>query len=370
MGQFVLNENRKPPETEKAHDCLVSVIIPVFNEIQFLNEALESVLNQSYKRLEIIIIDDGSTDGSGEICDEYSLIDNRIRVIHQTNAGLSAARNIGLDIAKGDFIAFIDSDDAYHFRFIEIMVNTAVREKADIVVCKYSVHHTMKKMDISKFERTKMDRGGGVYNRIECINSLVDGDIDSFAWNKLYRRELWNNIRFPYGRVYEDFATTYKVINNSTILCTVDQPLYYYRKHEGSITGSFSQKNVEDRIIAGSEFISFIEENVPEIFTIEQLAKRQRSNLNAMIRLFLNYYNQNSRLKTLDKYGENLRHQIIDTGTGMNVKKCRLRTRIGYKMICYCPLVLTFLYRCYLIGDSQEVGRSPVRVPFMGLAIC
>ena len=130
---------------------LISVIIPVYNVRHYLKEALDSVIFQTYRNLEIIIIDDGSTDGSREICDDY-LDDSRVTVIHQKNKGLSAARNAGLDIMTGEYVAFLDSDDAYQSSFIEEMVNAIVREVADIVVCKYTVHSTVSEMDYSKTE--------------------------------------------------------------------------------------------------------------------------------------------------------------------------------------------------------------------------
>ena len=120
----------------------VSVIIPVYNVRPFLEEALDSVLNQTYKNLEIIIIDDGSTDGSGEICDEYAGRDNRIQVIHQDNGGLSAARNAGLDVMTGDLVAFLDPDDAYVDSFIETLVNAMAAEDVDLVICGCTVHYT------------------------------------------------------------------------------------------------------------------------------------------------------------------------------------------------------------------------------------
>lgn len=129
---------------------LVSVIIPVFNSKVYISEALDSVINQTYKNLEIIIIDDGSTDGSGKICDEYAEKDNRIRVFHQKNIGVSAARNAGLDLAAGDFLAFLDSDDAYELTFIDSMMTAMIQNNADIVMCRYTEHKTTGKMSFNR----------------------------------------------------------------------------------------------------------------------------------------------------------------------------------------------------------------------------
>ncbi len=122
------------------NSVLVSVIIPVFNTAQYLVEALDSAIHQTYEKLEIIIIDDGSTDDSGKMCDEYARIDERVVVVHQHNSGLSVARNVGLNMMTGEAVAFLDSDDAYHPDFIRIMVEALIREKTDLVVCRYITH--------------------------------------------------------------------------------------------------------------------------------------------------------------------------------------------------------------------------------------
>lgn len=141
------------------NNYLITVIIPVFNVKPYLIDALESVINQTYKRLEIIIIDDGSTDGSGEICDEYAQKDDRIRVVHQNNKGLSAARNVGLDLLSGDIIAFFDSDDIYHTDFIEKMVEAMLENNTDIVLCKYTRQRDIKGKGILTDDHKKQTTG-------------------------------------------------------------------------------------------------------------------------------------------------------------------------------------------------------------------
>lgn len=148
---------------QEVYEPLVSVIVPVFNVKPYLNEALDSVINQTYKNLEIILVDDGSTDGSGEICDEYSAHDKRFVVIHQENKGLSCARNTGLDLMKGELVAFIDSDDAYCPEFIRTMVDAMNHEKADVVMCKTAIIRTTKKLKITSRAKIspKNTVGGG-----------------------------------------------------------------------------------------------------------------------------------------------------------------------------------------------------------------
>lgn len=194
-------------------EMLVSIIIPVYNTAEYLAEALDSVINQSYKNIEIIIVDDGSTDGSGRICDEYASTDKRIIVFHQRNKGLSAARNYGLEVMKGEAVAFLDSDDAYLADYVNTMVKCLVEEEIDLVVCGYSYQKTSGRMDyISPQKRGPLIRQGRYYHD-DALRSLADDLINHGVWNKLYKRKLWEKMRFPEGRVYEEVGTTYRVLN-------------------------------------------------------------------------------------------------------------------------------------------------------------
>lgn len=201
-------------ESTKANDSglLVSVIIPVYNVEAYLRESLNSVINQTYGNLEIIIIEDGSTDNSARICDEYRW-DDRVLVIHQKNHGLSAARNVGLDRMKGKYVAFLDPDDVYHPYYIQDMLATLEREKADLVICRYKIYKNGDHISLAN-AKVKMEPSArpGKYNRCDALRSLIDGEINVSVWNKLYDRKLWNNIRFPAGQNYEDIVASYLVL--------------------------------------------------------------------------------------------------------------------------------------------------------------
>ena len=173
---------------------LISVIIPVFNVEPYLVKALESVTCQTYRDLEIIIIDDGSTDGSGLICDDFANRDERIKVIHQENRGLSNARNAGLEIMKGEAVAFLDPDDSYHPDYIKAMAEAMDRTGAGIIVCRYKVHHEDgPKLHINK-DTVWPSAESGLYGRIEALRALADGAINVSVWNKLYGSDLWKEI--------------------------------------------------------------------------------------------------------------------------------------------------------------------------------
>jgi len=188
----------------------ISVIIPVYNVIDFLKECLGSVLNQTYKNLEIILVDDGSTDGSSQICDEYKKKDRRIQVIHKENGGLSDARNYGMKYAKGEYIAFLDSDDYVENTMYEKLYNKAISENADYVECDFYWVYPNKK---------KEDKGFRYTNKKEMfVHARV------VAWNKLIKRDVIKE-KFPYG----------KLLPNITKFAFVEEPLIYYIQRENSL---------------------------------------------------------------------------------------------------------------------------------------
>lgn len=344
------------------NDVLVSVIIPVFNVRPFLHEALDSVINQTYQKIEIIIIDDGSTDGSSEICDEYAKKDDRIVVIHQGNEGLSEARNKGLDIMKGEVIAFLDSDDAYCSDCIESMMTIMNREKSDIVICKYSVHHTIGKMNPNRKGITYPSIREGKYNREEALSALADNTINHSVWNKLYKRHLWADIRFPKGFVYEDVDTTFRIINICTEVSVLDQVLYLYRKRSGSILDARTLKNNHDWVLAHDHYESFIISNTPAIFTEEQLKRKKLVWGKELL-----YWYGHLTWKKKDEWLESsnyLREQIIRVGNSPGYYA--LPTTVGYWMVYYCPVLYrisfpTLFYLHQLMKWSKGMIRNPDR---------
>ena len=152
---------------------LVSIIIPIYNVAAYIEESLESVINQTYCNLEILLVDDGSTDGSGKMCDEYEKRDSRIRVVHQDNRGLSAARNTGLNMMSGDAVAFLDSDDALMPDYIEKMFATMAKENADLVLCKYLTYRTTGRMIGESIDKERPLIPGGIYDHISSLQAMV-----------------------------------------------------------------------------------------------------------------------------------------------------------------------------------------------------
>lgn len=241
---------------------IVSVIVPVYNVENYLEKCLESISNQYYSEIEILVIDDGSTDSSGNIADSYKQRDDRVTVIHQSNGGLSAARNSGLDIATGEYVCFIDSDDWIESDFISLLLDGIIKYKAEIAVVK------MKKIkDYQKIEeKTKTITGWEFLNRNEAMKNLfINNKIGYSANNKLFKRSLFTSIRFPEGLLMEDKATTYKLINeSSSIVVNNSQKYHYFQSPNSILRGSFNPKKF-DSFNIHEDIISFIDMNYPEV---------------------------------------------------------------------------------------------------------
>ncbi len=300
----------------------------------------------------VIIINDGSTDGSETICDEYANIDSRVRTVHQERRGLSNARNVGLSIMTGKLVAFLDSDDAYDPNCIRFMVEALHHEKADIVVCKHTSHNTIGKMKYSGQERLEPSATQGLYDRRSALRALADGKIDHYVWDKLYKRELWENTRFPGGHVYEDIETTFQIINKSKSVYVLNCPLYLHRKHSESITSTNSWSNIRDRYLAQSHFDKFIQENTPEIFTIDQLKRRQTDFFKSLVVLYLQNVNQNNVHSEISK-GE-IRENINEIVEHLGNKKYS----ILYNMVFCFPNMMARMYGIYAYVRSAIVSLA------------
>ena len=222
---------------------LISVIVPVYNVAPYLDECLLSIVNQSYTDLEIILVDDGSTDGSERKCDEWSIKDSRVKVIHQDNSGLSAARNVGIDCAQGDYIVFVDSDDYVTTDEIKTLYEYAIRYDADLTIgCARWVSESG--IPIGKAEDIK-ETEARILSKEEFWKEFCDDPDYIVAWSKLYRKELFEAIRFPIGVINEDFGIARHIIEKADKILYTGKQIYYYRMRQGSIGRSpFSEKNL------------------------------------------------------------------------------------------------------------------------------
>lgn len=225
---------------------MISVIVPVYNVEPYLRECLDSIINQTYCDLEILIIDDGSTDGSPQICEEYREKDERIRVFHTENRGQSAARNLGLDNARGDWIMFVDSDDYVSPDFCAIPHQTALKHGADLVI------FGRKRVGWPNPPEEK-EHPSGVLTWQEGVEHGRPA-----PWNKLYQCDLFRGIRYPEGRVFEDFATTHRLVYAANRIVRIDTPLYYYRYREDSTSRRKDDRVFNDLYLAHLERYQFL----------------------------------------------------------------------------------------------------------------
>ncbi|TGA99958.1 glycosyltransferase [Sporolactobacillus shoreae] len=242
----------------------ISVIVPVYNVEHYLQRCINSIIQQSYTHLEIILVDDGSTDFSGRICDLYKKRDKRIKVIHQPNSGLSEARNTGIHAATGEYIGFVDSDDFIHPDMYLSLYQMMEENNSDVAEAGFE--------KVYGNAPVLREAGGGnvtVYSGHQAaVSGIVNLRCTTYSWNKLYKRQLWDQITFPKGKIFEDEFTTYKVFHACNRVAVTDQKLYYYVQRKSSIAHSQFSLKMLDHCEALDEMIRFIEKNNPEALPI------------------------------------------------------------------------------------------------------
>ena len=244
---------------------LISVIVPIFNTEPYLCRAIDSILAQTHKNLEVLLINDGSTDGSGRICDEYAIRDSRIRVIHQENSGVSMARNAGLDVATGGWIGFVDSDDWVEPEMYEKLLRVAASKKVTIVACGFIKHCEEGWKEIRKFDDFE-----GVISTNDALGYVLDGRyFEGFLWNKLFNSKMIKNADISFGSAYEtcqDLVFVVQSILKGGVIAGLSEPLYHYCLRKGSKTQSFNDKRLTE-LVARKEVIA-LTSSITECHTI------------------------------------------------------------------------------------------------------
>lgn len=219
----------------------ISIIVPIYKVEQYLSRCIDSILNQTFQEFELILVNDGSPDNCGQICETYALKDERIKVIHKENGGLSDARNAGLDICSGEYIGFIDSDDFIHPRMYERLYNVLRKSEALIAQCDFQYFKNIE--EISKNAVTNEFK---IYDYKEAIAGLIDNHLlVANVWNKLYHKSLFGNIRFPKGKIHEDEYVTYKLFYYAKKIARVEDKLYFYYNNSNGIMKNL---NIEHKI--------------------------------------------------------------------------------------------------------------------------
>lgn len=299
---------------------LISVIIPIYNVEKYLKTCIESVIQQTYKNLEIILVNDGSTDNCLNICNKYKAKDSRIKVINKKNGGLADARNVGLENSTGIYIAFVDSDDFIEKDMYEMLYKELEDNRADIAGCDYYIYHTLKnsKSDIITKEKEIMTTEEALIK----MNQLRGFGIS--ACNKLYRKEIFKEIRFPVGRISEDWFIMYKILDKAKKIVYNPVAKYYYRQRTGSIT-KLNKINWM-ALDAATEVLEFTKRKYPRAILSSRFA---------YINVNLEIYNQMLKKKNCNDQKEKIILNIKSEKKGIfKMQGIRLYKKIQIACIC------------------------------------
>lgn len=316
---------------------LISVIVPVYNVEAYLRRCLNSLQKQYYKNLEIIVVDDGSTDQSYRIAKEYEFQDARFKVVQKANGGLSSARNFGLQYVSGDYISFIDSDDFISEDYYSLMMNYI--NKDTIVMCYFQ--RFTKEKELNRFDEYKVKS----YTSQEALNLLYSDDYVQtvIACNKLVPKDLVQKNLFPLGVIYEDEATTYKWLDQCKTVTIVTKPMYYYFIREGSITKIKYHKRRFDYLQALKDRVSYFSNH-----NVEMYAKTVKAWFYAtfefMMELKVNHIKDDEKKQILYHQRKESYHLL------RKIKYFSLKTRCMYHLAYYVP----FLYYAKLKGVQHD----------------
>ena len=308
----------------------ISVIVPIYNVENFVKKCVSSILNQTYKNLEIILVDDGSTDNSSQIIDVMSKEDSRIKCIHKTNGGLSDARNSGIAIATGEYIGFVDGDDWIHPQMYEILYQKLRETNTDICCCEYmSVDENLfcEKRIISEIKSK-------VYDKTFAMTYV--GDLKAVAWNKLYKKKLFEQLRYPYGKIHEDEYVIHRLIYLCNKICLIDCPLYFYVQRSDSIMGTKSIKSIYDALGAWDDRIEFIKNNWAEM-----LENVVGACCEYLIDRYYSYDSEKSKLKMIYK-----QHEI------KIIRENRFVVHKKYIIFAFSPTAYKFLVNINLLKEK------------------
>lgn len=311
---------------------LISVIIPVYNVENYLERCIDSVINQSYKNIEILLIDDGSSDKSGIICDKYATKDDRIITIHNKNQGLSKTRNYGIEISKGKFITFIDSDDYIDKDFIKNTYNALIENNVDLGITKLKVSY---KNEIPKLRK---DNKSKIINSKKALEEMLYTDMYYISTcGKLYRKKLFDDIRFPNNQLFEDVNTTYKLIDQAKkVYCTNNEYYVYFVRNNSITTQNFNNKQL-DLIKATEEMTNDIINKYQDL--IEGANRRKvYSRISTLCRVITSKGNNEELEKELINY-------IKENKEVIKYKETPLRDKIAIRCILISKRLFKILWK-------------------------
>ena len=321
---------------------LISIIVPIYKVEKYLRVCINSIIGQTYKNIEIILVDDGSPDNCGEICEEYSKMDFRIKVIHKKNGGLSDARNVGIQNSNGKYICFVDSDDYIDSKFVEILYNSIIKNDVRIAQCGIKkVTQNSKIIESIGYENSE------VKDSKQMLKDLYDTHWENIlVWNKMYLKQSFEDVRFPKGKIHEDEFTTHKVLYKVEKISIVDSYLYNYRQNEDSITGKkFNLKRL-DILEAIESRLDFFQKNKEN-----ELYKLTLENYLAVLRNM--YINVEKYISDSTKIKKELKNKYME--------KCKILLKnydITFLKIIKMKLFIIFPYIYYLKFILKELLNS------------
>jgi len=300
---------------------LISIVVPIYNVEKYLKKCIDSIISQTYTNLEIILIDDGSPDNCGKICDEYAQKDSRIKVIHKENAGVSQARNVGLDNASGKYITFVDSDDYIECEHIENLYNALKENNTQISQC-----NILKVND----KKEVLEKLGYKESQIKSTKEILKESFgqhwveNAVVWNKIYDKKIFEGIRYPIGKIHEDEFVIYKVLYKVDKIALINEYSYNYRKNKNSIMGR--RFNVErfDILNAFEERLKFFQER--------REVELYQTTMIAYLKKMQEYYlytkkyiekSENIQLDLIKKYRKNYK-KILKYNTINTIKKIKM----------------------------------------------
>lgn len=315
---------------------LISIIVPIYNVEKYLERCIDSLLRQTYKNIEIILVDDGSTDHSPKMIDEYQSQNKKIKVIHQKNGGLSNARNNGLEIAKGEYIAFIDSDDYISDDYIEYLYKLIEENNSQMSICNYKLFS-----ETLEIKEEQKDDKVEILKKEEVIDRMLYQEIYYIsAWAKLYKKVLFEKVRYPEGEIYEDLGTTYKIVEQCERIACGQRKNYYYYVRDDSITKQkFSEKQF-DLIKNTKKMTQDILKWYPEK---EKgcIVRNMHAYISTYCRLINSEESYEVEKKEIEKFIKENRRQVLKN------KKAQKRDKMALILFCFGEKIFKIVWNFY-----------------------
>ncbi len=313
---------------------LISVVVPVFNVEKYLDHCILSVLNQTYKNLEIILVNDGSTDTCSVMCDQYAIYDSRIKVVHKFNEGLSSARNVGLEIATGKYVTFVDSDDSVTEDYIEVLYDALKKTNSQITIGDFL---NVKSEEFVIKRDTILNESFQIFSPREAVQKMYNNPLNIHfvtVWGNLYQIDLFKSLRFPFGKIHEDEFLSYKLFFSANRIVYTPNKIYNYFTRQGSVTTSPFSLNRLDVLQALEERIIFLK-NLSEFQLMNESLYFYFHNLCAHLRKVRKGF-PNEKLIIHD-----LKKKIRDSSKTIILSK---QISIGIKIVVIRQLIISILY--------------------------